>query len=132
MSESSNLTELERALHCRAVRSDSRQLEALLHESFVEIGRSGRAYERPEILAELASGLPPTGVWSQDFIVLELSPAVALLTYVSAHIDADGSLSGHTLRSSIWQGTAAGWQIRFHQGTPSAAFTRSANGVASA
>jgi hypothetical protein len=57
-------------------------------------------------------------VHSSDFDLVVLGEGVALLTYLSAHMNVSGNLHRHTLRSSIWVRTAAGWQIRFHQGTP--------------
>jgi hypothetical protein len=33
-------------------------------------------------------------------------------------VGADGSRHRHTLRSSLWQRSSRGWQLRFHQGTP--------------
>ena len=41
-----------------------------------------------------------------------------MLTYVSSHVLPDGIHDQHTLRRSIWQLSEQGWQMRFHQGTP--------------
>jgi hypothetical protein len=38
----------------------------------------------------------------------------------------DGALERHTLRTSLWQSTGQGWQLRFHQGSPVAAFEKHA------
>jgi hypothetical protein len=65
-------------------------------------------------------------VHAQDFELTEINGGVALLTYRSAHVDPVGNLYRHTLRSSLWVQTASGWTMRFHQGTPTAAFDRSA------
>ena len=48
-----HLREREVALHQPGVRADVNRLEELLHESFAEIGRSGRSYSRADILEEL-------------------------------------------------------------------------------
>jgi hypothetical protein len=53
-------------------------------------------------------------------VVAELGSEIALLTYRSAHLLPDGSLTDHTLRSSLWSCSEVGWQLRFHQGTPAA------------
>src|SRR5437660_1432718 len=120
------LRTLEMALHQPEVRSDRAQLGRLLHERFLESGRSGRTYTRAELLAELSHERQTYDVWSQDFQLEPLSEGLALLTYRSAHINSDGALERYTNRSSLWQLTEHGWQMRFHQGTPTDAFPRDA------
>jgi hypothetical protein len=117
------LRRLETELHTIEARGNRQRMETLLHPDFVEFGRSGREYTRAEILDEFgpASVLPL--VRSATFDLAVLAEGVALLTYVSAHEDADGKQSRHTLRSSVWVRTEIGWQLRFHQGTPTAART---------
>jgi len=119
--------QLEVELHKPMVRSDAERVSTLLHESFTEIGRSGRFYNRNEILEELSKEEAGSPVWAQDFITKEISGGLILLTYKSAHINTEGELSRHTFRSSLWQQTPQGWQVRFHQGTPIGAFVQHAN-----
>src|SRR5262245_49039255 len=120
------LRSLEMALHQPEVRGDRGRLDALLHARFREFGRSGRTYEKREVLDEF-SGQPQTyKVWSQEYRVESLAEDVALLTYKSAHIGNDGSLERHTNRSSLWVQTESGWQMLFHQGTPTGPFPRHA------
>ncbi|HEY5543688.1 MAG TPA: DUF4440 domain-containing protein [Candidatus Binatia bacterium] len=121
-----HLRELEVALHQPDLRYDPARLDQLLHESFAEFGRSGRCYTRADIVKLLELEAIPGSVWSQDFAVIEIAEDIALLTYKSAYVDANGELRRHTLRSSLWQRTARGWQIRFHQGTPTDDFTKNA------
>ena len=116
------LKQLEVELHQPAVRADRGKLEALLHDSFTECGRSGRLYTREEILEEVCGESSPPPVWSQDFSTTKLSDELVLLTYKSAHIGADGTLTSHAFRSSLWQLTSQGWKMRFHQGTGIEAF----------
>ena len=120
------LRKLEVVLHQPNVRGDASRLNSLLHEEFAEFGRSGKVYSKAEVLRNLPRESPSPMVWSQDFIMVRLSDSVALLTYKSAQIAANGELSRHTLRSSIWQRMQNGWQMRFHQGTPTDAFARAA------
>jgi hypothetical protein len=115
---------LEVALHRPAARADIPRLDELLHPSFIEFGRSGRSYTKADMLRELPLAQPSDGIWSQDFAVNEITEDVALLTYRSAHVDGNGELSRHTLRSSLWQRAESGWQLRFHQGTPTDAFAK--------
>ena len=114
-------------LHQPDVRSNAERVKTLLHKSFVECGRSGRIYQRKDILEALSGEGAGRSVWSQDFSMEEISDGVVLLTYLSAHIDSDEELSRHTFRSSLWQQTPHGWQMRFHQGTPIDVFEQRAN-----
>jgi hypothetical protein len=120
------LRKLEVEMHRPHVRGDRHKLGRLLHSNFFEVGRSGIVYSRDSILSEF--GNPPLSytVWSQDFQLEPLTEGLALLTYRSAHVAPDGTLERHTLRTSLWQSTEQGWQLRFHQGTPVPAFEKHA------
>jgi len=113
-------------LHRPDVRGDAAALNRLLHPRFREFARSGRSYERPEVLAEFSVAPTDFEIWAQDFQVLSLSDTIALLTYRSAHARPDGELERHTNRASLWWLTQAGWQLAFHQGTPAERFPRHA------
>jgi hypothetical protein len=112
------LIRLETELHKHQTRCNRQRMEQLLHPQFMEFGRFGERYSREEVLNEFRVGeiLPP--IHAENFEVMELAEGVALLTYVSAHVNYEGKLHRHSVRSSIWIKTDAGWQMRFHQGTP--------------
>jgi hypothetical protein len=112
------LRRLEEELHLPETRRNVARLQMLLHPDFVEFGRSGRRSSRDEVLRQLPLG-DHAVINSDEFVVSVISAGVALLTYRSAHVDAAGNRSRVTLRSSLWIETATGWQMRFHQGTPS-------------
>jgi hypothetical protein len=112
------LKTLETELHRYETRSNRQRMETLLHPDFVEFGRSGTRYTRADILKELGPNSVPAAVHSCHFDLAVLAQGVALLTYVSAHLDESGNPHRHTLRSSLWVYTEVGWQVRFHQGTP--------------
>lgn len=114
------LQALEVELHHPGVRCSRERLEQLLHPEFHEVGRSGRIYDRETVVSYLVAQASPPAVASDAFAVLEIDPRAALLTYRSAHIDQGHGLANHALRSSLWLKTSAGWQLRYHQGTPSA------------
>jgi len=114
------LQALEVELHHPGVRCSRERLEELLHPEFHEVGRSGRAYNRVTVVNFLAAQESQPVVASEAFSVSELSPGVALLSYRSAHVEQSQSLVNHTLRSSVWLQTNAGWQLRYHQGTAAA------------
>jgi hypothetical protein len=120
------LRALEVALHQPSVRRDRGQLDRLLHPSFREFGRSGRTYDRAEMLAELPQEQQPAEIWSQDFTLQLLAEGSVLLTYRSANVIADGTLERHANRSSVWQLTSEGWRMLFHQGTATAPFEKHA------
>lgn len=114
------LQALEVELHHPGVRCSRGRLEFLLHPDFHEVGRSGSAYSRDTVIHFLVSQEQHARVQSERFLVAELGSEIALLTYRSAHLLQDGSLTDHTLRSSLWSRSEVGWQLRFHQGTPAA------------
>lgn len=118
MEDLAQLTALEVELHHPGTRLDAARVDALLHPAFHEVGRSGRAYDRATIVAFLAAQHTPPAVVSDDFAVSRLAPDVVLLTYRSAHRAADGALSMHARRASVWLRGESGWQLRYHQGTP--------------
>jgi hypothetical protein len=118
---------LETELHSNDTRSNRERMERLLHPDFMEFGRSGVLYTRADVLNEFAargSALPP--IHSEQFRLAILADGVALLTYLSAHVNSDGTLHRRTWRSSIWVHTENGWQMCFHQGTPAASVDHSA------
>lgn len=82
---------------------------------FWETGASGRRYSRECVLDELEKRAqhPSAEVWeTSDFRCQQLGPDLYLLTYTLLQHPAR-----KTRRSTIWQHTAAGWKIVFHQGT---------------
>jgi hypothetical protein len=127
MNSFQNLKSREVELHQLSIRSDQEWVNSLLHESFVECGRSGQVYTRDMILDELSDEISDYTIWSQDYSAWELSDGVVLLTYRSARLGPDGTLYRHSFRSSIWQLTADDWKIRFHQGTPCDEFEQAVN-----
>ncbi len=109
---------LEEALHKPEVRKDAAQVSQLLHSGFLEIGRSGRRFDKSSILEELRAEEPTLGIRSSGYEVELITPGVALLTYESWRLDRSGGRIRETLRSSLWIETPDGWRLRFHQGTP--------------
>lgn len=105
-------------MHQPKARADVERLAELLHAEFREFGRSGRSYSRADMLAKLPAETQPVTVHAWDFRLMDLGDKVYLLSYSSAHLVADGRLEHHTHRASIWRLEPAGWQMMFHQGTP--------------
>jgi hypothetical protein len=120
------LQDLECELHRPKARRDAERLAQLLHPGFREFGRSGCSYSRAEIFDRLLAETEPTEVHAQDFRLVMLADAAYLLTYRSAYVASSGQLERHTNRSSIWRLEAGGWQMMFHQGTPTDGFVQKA------
>ncbi len=118
-----HLRRLEEEILRPEVRRSRAALEELLAPDFVEIGRSGRVFDREEIVVALASedaGSAASVARVEDFAVRLLAPGVALATYRSLHEDpASREVPTVARRSSIWRRDADGaWRMAFHQGTP--------------
>lgn len=119
------LSKLERTVHQPDVLSNRDSLTKLLHDSFKEFGRSGRCWNKAEMLRELPERGVTRALWSQDYCLEAHTQSIALLTYKSASVDENGQLYRHSLRSSLWQRSDSGWRLLFHQGTATSAFTKS-------
>ena len=100
---------LERDLLSADVRSDPAALAALLHPDWTEIGRSGRLWNRDEMLAAIA---PLTEPVTLDTVAVSRVDASTILLLWRAVTD-----QRSTLRSSLWVRDAGDWRQRFHQGT---------------
>lgn len=111
------LRSLEAELHHPGVRCSRGRLQQLLHADFHEVGRSGRPYTRETVVDFLAAQPEPPLVEASGYAVTLLADGCALLTYRSAHRTAAG-LEQHAYRSSVWRRSAEGWQLFYHQGTP--------------
>ena len=89
--------------------------ETMTAEDFWEVGASGRRYTRTYVLDSLERryAAPHSDVWeTMDFHCRRLAPDVYLLTYTLVQ-----DKKRRTRRSTIWQRTAEGWKIVYHQGT---------------
>jgi len=94
-----------------ATRADRNWMVEHLSRTFTEFGRSGASYTRAEVLDQQIGDIEATLV---DFDLRLLADACALVTYRSIEP------RGHSHRASIWKRAEneAGWQLEFHQGTP--------------
>jgi hypothetical protein len=95
-----------------ATRADFEQMTV---DDFWEIGASGRRYSRAYVLDELEKryAVPHVDIWeATDFHCRRLADDIYLLTYTLLQ-----DRERRTRRSTIWQRTAKGWKIVYHQGT---------------
>lgn len=105
------VVELEQELLDPDVRSDFGQLAFLLHPEYREVGRSGRLWDRDEVVEALVE----ESERHEAFELLEtarLGPDLIQVLYRTE------SANGSALRSSLWQRSDGRWRLRFHQGTP--------------
>lgn len=108
---------LERQLHSTAVRSDLNKFKMLLHDDFKEIGRSGKIYNKSDVLNQLDEHKNPSEIISEEFQYRLLSETIVLVTYRS-YQRFNLNQSHLALRSSVWIFNQDRWQMIFHQGTP--------------
>ena len=111
------LEALEASLWRAETRFDPALMDETFDAEFVEFGRSGRRYQRSEMIlqpdpdAVLDAKLP-----LPDYRVDLIAPGVALATYSSEVRYGDTVERGR--RSSLWRKVDGPWKLRFHQGTP--------------
>jgi len=109
------LRELEGRLLEPSVRKDAEQLFLLLADDFLEIGSSGRCFDKTQTLAALCAEPVRAGLELTDFAARPLAPHIVLVTYRTSQ--QDGRHMRQVLRSSIWVRRSGRWQVQFHQGT---------------
>jgi len=109
------LARRERIFHRREFGTTRADFERMTADDFWEVGASGRCYSRAWVLDELERryAAPHADRWeTMDFRCRRLAGETYLLTYTLVQ---DGAR--RTRRSTIWQRTAEGWKILYHQGT---------------
>ncbi|THA85384.1 DUF4440 domain-containing protein [Streptomyces sp. A0592] len=108
----------EMQLMSPGVRTSRALTERLLDPEFVEVGASGRRWDRESMLAALPDleGAAEDGPQYEaaHMAGVELAPGVVHLTYET---EIDGR---RARRSSIWRKSAdgTGWRMYHHQATP--------------
>ena len=110
------LYELEESLWRAKDRYSREKMEPVFSTDFFEFGRSGRTYNREQIMPTTKSGGDiPIELPLIDFKARWLAENVVQTTYISKVHYADGLEVAN--RSSIWSNLNGRWEIRFHQGT---------------
>jgi hypothetical protein len=105
----------EPIFHTQAFGLTAEERERVMDSAYWEVGASGRRYSRRFIQANLAKITPveaaAMGWQCSDFGLRRLGPETYLLTYTLEQ------KQRVTRRATIWEKTAEGWQILYHQGT---------------
>ncbi len=110
-----HLRELEERLLKPEIRTSAEEISKLLADDFFEYGSSGHVWHKHEGISDGGIGL--VRMTLSHFEIHQLSEEAVLTTY---RIFNEKTLQ-HTLRSSIWKYGQNGWQMFFHQGTPTRA-----------
>lgn len=111
----SELSSREPIFHRPEFGTTRAEFEAMTAGSFWETGASGRRYSRQFVLDSLEErfSAPHTDVWeTSEFQCQRLAQDVYLLTYTLIQ-----DKTRVTRRATIWQKSAEGWKIVYHQGT---------------
>lgn len=109
------LSQLEPIFHWPERDMTREQLLKMTVDDFWETGASGRRYSRDFVMEELARRMakPEPDVWHiSDLYCRHLADDVYLLTYTLLQ-----DRTRLTRRATIWQKSADGWKIIYHQGT---------------
>jgi hypothetical protein len=105
----------EPIFHTREFGSTLEDFENATGPHYWEVGASGRRYSRAFILRTLEQSPPVDAVSANwricDLGLRSLGPDTYLLTYTLHQGERI------TRRATVWQETAVGWRILYHQGT---------------
>ena len=121
-----HLLELEASLLDPEVRRDPGRAGRLLADDFVEIGQSGRRYDRNAILQELSGEVQERCIRIEHFQARVLAPGVAMATFQTVSVEADTAASSpraasraapRAARVSLWRRRGDRWLMFYHQGT---------------
>ena len=118
MEIANDLRSLEEQLLQAAVRKNTTLLNSYIADDFLEIGASGRTYDKAAILSTLKDEPPRPPVLLSHFSARLLARNIALVTYRTTRRGSSTEQLDATQRSSIWVFRDNRWQITFHQGTP--------------
>lgn len=106
---------LEEALWKETTRFDKKFMEETLAQDFIEIGRSGKIYNREDVLLipkQIIDAVLPL----PDFKARTIQKNCVLIFY-NSHVTYDGIIE-YARRSSLWVlSEDKKWVIKFHQGT---------------
>jgi len=110
-----DVLELERELQTPECRRDRARVIALLADDFIEVGASGRVWDRPSTLQLLGTEAQK----STDAVieVHDLAGRVIGDGFVMARWDSARG-GRRARRTSLWRRDPAGWRLVHHQGTP--------------
>jgi ribonuclease HI len=92
--------------------------EAVLHDSLVEFGSSGRVWTRDEVLEALAARTATDAVTVEGFDVHEVRQGVFLVMFETLETDSSSGLTMRQRWGSLWMQEGDRFRLRFRQSTP--------------
>jgi hypothetical protein len=103
------------------VRESRAELDAVVGDDFLEIGRSGRLYDKAAAVATLVAE-PEAGAVTREYSIAEiqgrwLAPELAQVVFRLLVVLGGQGPAHESMRTSIWARREGGWQIVYHQGT---------------
>jgi glyoxylase I family protein len=101
------------------VRGSPERVAELLSADFIEVGASGRIYDRALAISMLTGGASAQRR-IEGFTARAVSRSVVLVTYSAVRLGEDGAPASRSRRSSLWRREKGEWRMVFHQGTPQA------------
>jgi hypothetical protein len=110
------LRQLEERLLQPEGRRSAQDVADLLADEFVEIGSSGRVFNKQQILESLQHE-ESTQRSITAFQSTQLASDVILTTYRVVRLNTSDAQPTSSLRSSIWRLQDGRWKMVFHQGT---------------
>ena len=121
MEEESSLEELIQRLEERllqaGVRQSANDVAELLADDFVELGSSGRIFDKQATIDALQHE-STVEIRLTDYRARILAPDVILVTYRAVRSASAPAQATQSLRSSVWKRLDGRWRLVFHQGTP--------------
>jgi ribonuclease HI len=112
MTLQARLQQVELDLLQGPARHDERHLAAVLHDDFVEIGRSGRKWSKADVIDALLEEAGSADLVVDEWESTRLSSSLTLLTYRLG-----GDAEPQSRHSSLWDTSGPQPVLRFHQGT---------------
>lgn len=109
--DAANVRAAEEELLTSATRHDAERLAELLHPDFEEVGRSGRRWNREEIIAALLQEPDRPTPRTDEWDVQSVAPDVILVTF---RVEGRERASRH---ASVWVRDEGQPRLRYHQGT---------------
>ena len=113
---SEHIKQQEIRLTSPAVRKNPVELDKLIDDEYVEIGKSGRIWTKKAVIDALRVE-QDIKINITDFSFRLISNNIALVTYTAYHNPSSDNPGIKSLRSSIWKLSGSLWKIIFHQGT---------------
>lgn len=103
--------ELETSLFKEKFLSNKDYLEKVLHNDYIEYGKSGLIYNKKETIESLYR-MKDRNITISKFTSKKIDEKTYIIHYISTHEN-----DINVLRTSIWINESNKWKLYFHQGT---------------